>query len=412
MGETMGEQASSKHHSVLVLNCGSSSVKFSVIDLDTNTQIVGGLAEYLNTPKARLNWKNGESKGVEALPDPSHRGALAIINKIAEPFLAHTQLLGIGHRVVHGGEYFTNSTLINLDVLNKLKECSKFAPLHNPANVLGIESAMDLFRGLPQVAVFDTAFHQSMPDYVYHYALPYEWYQKHKLRRYGFHGTSHRYVTAHCATMLKKPLESLSLISAHLGNGCSACAVLNGKSLDTTMGFTPLEGLVMGTRCGDIDPSIAEFIANEEKLNISDITNTYNKKSGLFGVSGISHDMRELLEASRKGNERAALAINIYCYRLAKHLAGLMVPLGRVDALIFTGGVGENAVPIRAKVLQNLKFYNFSIDDQANKEHGSNTNGRITTSNSPLALVIPTNEEGMIAKDTMIVIHAASPLGN
>jgi len=398
------DQSQKMHHSVLILNCGSSSVKFSLIDLDNNTQIIVGLAEYLNTPKARLNWKNGETKGVEPIVDQSHRGALAGIEKILKPFLAKTELRGIGHRVVHGGEHFTNSTLIDAKVIEGLKECSKFAPLHNPANILGIESSMELFSGLPQVAVFDTAFHQTMPDYVYNYALPYEWYQNHKLRRYGFHGTSHRYVTGHCATLLNKPLEKLALLSAHLGNGCSASAVLNGKSIDTTMGFTPLEGLVMGTRCGDIDPSIAEFIAAEEKLNIAEITNIYNKKSGLLGISGISHDMRELLEASTIGNARATLAIEIYCYRLAKHLAGLMVPLGKVDALIFTGGVGENAVAIRAKVLHHLRFFNFSVDDQANKDNGKNTNGRITTLSSTLALIIPTNEEGMIAKDTMTII--------
>jgi acetate kinase len=381
----MDHNTTAKNPGVLVLNCGSSSVKFSLIDLHADIPIIVGLAEYLNTAKARINWKNGETKGAETIAEPSHKGALAIINKIIQPFLNQVDLRGIGHRVVHGGEYFTNSIIIDTQVIDKLKECSKFAPLHNPANILGIESAMELFPGLPQVAVFDTAFHQTMPDYVYHYALPYEWYQNHKLRRYGFHGTSHRYVTAHCAVMLNKPLASLALLSAHLGNGCSASAVLGGKSLDTTMGFTPLEGLVMGTRCGDIDPSIAEFIANEEKINIAEITNIYNKKSGLLGISGISHDMRELLEAGTSGNERANLAIEIYCYRLAKHLAGLIVPLGRVDALIFTGGVGEN--------------------ESSNKENGKSTNGRITMPNSSLAMVIPTNEEGMIAKDTMAVIN-------
>ena len=253
--------------SVLVLNCGSSSVKFSLIDLNDNSQITGGLAEYLNTDKARLNWKNGEKSGTEQLAEPSHRGALAIIEKVLQPFLEKTDLCGIGHRVVHGGEHFTDSTLINDQVIVSLKECIKFAPLHNPANTLGIESAIELFPKFPQVAVFDTAFHQTMPDYVYHYALPYEWYQNHKLRRYGFHGTSHRYVTNYCADLLKKPLGEIALLSAHLGNGCSACAVLNGKSMDTTMGFTPLEGLVMGTRCGDVDPSIAEFITEQEKNN-------------------------------------------------------------------------------------------------------------------------------------------------
>lgn len=390
--------------SILVLNCGSSSVKFALIDMADNKQIVGGLAEYLNTDKARINWQNGAAKAVELLAEPSHRGALRLIEKILQPLLATTNLHAVGHRVVHGGEYFTNSTLIDAKVIAVLKDCSKFAPLHNPANILGIESAMELFPALPQVAVFDTAFHQTMPAYVYNYALPYEWYQKHKLRRYGFHGTSHRYVTQCCADMLKQPLASLALLSAHLGNGCSASAVLDGKSIDTTMGFTPLEGLVMGTRCGDIDPSIAEFIAHQEKLSIEEVTNIFNKKSGLLGVSGVSHDMRELLAASSTGNERATLALDIYCYRLAKHLAGLMVPLGRVDALIFTGGVGENSWYIREKVLQNLKIFNFLVDAQANKEHGKLTNGKITMPGGPLAVVIATNEEWMIAKDTMEII--------
>ncbi len=401
----MGQEEKSSQ-SVLVLNCGSSSVKFSLIDIDSNNQIVGGLAEYLNTAKARINWKNGAASGVETLPDPTHRGALSVIDKILQPFFAKTNLHGIGHRVVHGGEYFTASTVIDDKVISILKECSKFAPLHNPANILGIESSIDLFPKLPQVAVFDTAFHQTMPAYIYNYALPYEWYENHKLRRYGFHGTSHRYVTNRCAELLNKPLASLALVSAHLGNGCSASAVLNGKSIDTTMGFTPLEGLVMGTRCGDVDPSIAEFIAHEENLTIEAVTNIFNKKSGLLGISGVSHDMRELLEASNAGNERATLAIDIYCYRLAKHLAGLVVPLGqRVDALIFTGGVGENSWYIRDKVLQNLKFFNFLVDDKANKENGKSTNGRITLPGSPLAVVVATNEEGMIARDTMDVIN-------
>lgn len=397
-------QTNPNNHSILVLNCGSSSVKFALIEMENNNQIISGLAENLTTDKAHLTWKTSDNKGDEALPDPSHKGALVAINNVLQPLLATTKLYGIGHRVVHGGEYFTASIVIDAEVIERLRECCKFAPLHNPANILGIESAIELFPALPQVAVFDTAFHQTMPAHVYNYALPYAWYEKFKLRRYGFHGTSHRYVTARCAEMLNKPLNSLALISAHLGNGCSASAVLNGVSVDTTMGFTPLEGLVMGTRCGDIDPSIAEFIAAEENLSIAEVTNIYNKKSGLLGVSGLSNDMRELLAASESGNARASLAIEIYCYRLAKHLAGLMVPLGRVDALIFTGGVGENACAIREKVLQHLKFFNFKVDPTINKVHGRQTNGRITSNDSVLAMVVPTNEEWMIATDTLKII--------
>ena len=401
----MSEQAKS-HIGVLVLNCGSSSVKFSLIKTDNYTQIIGGIAECLNTNKAEISWKNDDQKHTKKLVDTSHHGALTAIGEVLQPYLKKVKLRGIGHRVVHGGEYFTESTLIDNKIMVVLNDCAKLAPLHNPANILGIENAKKLFPNLPQVAVFDTAFHQTMKAHVYNYALPYEWYAQYKLRRYGFHGTSHRYVTSHCATLLNKPLHKLALISAHLGNGCSATAVLGGKSVDTTMGFTPLEGLMMGTRCGDIDPSIAEFITQQTECSIEEVTNIFNKKSGLLGVSGISHDMRELLNASSEGNEHAKLAIDIYCYRLAKHLAGLAVPLGRIDALIFTGGVGENAWQIREQVLQHLSCFGFKIDDAANKVHGKNTNGRITTTKGPLALVIPTNEERMIAEDTMKVIES------
>lgn len=400
------QQTATLSSSILVLNCGSSSVKFALIEVTNNLQIVSGLAEYLMSEKARLTWKNGNKSGTEIIVESSHRGALAVIVKVLQNFLQDTKLVGIGHRVVHGGEYFTNSILLDAAAIATIKECSKFAPLHNPANILGIESAIELFPDLPQVAVFDTAFHQTMPDYVYHYALPYAWYQQHKLRRYGFHGTSHRYVTKRCAEILQRPLAELALISAHLGNGCSASAVLHGKSIDTTMGFTPLEGLMMGTRCGDIDPSIAEFIAETEQLTIKEVTNIFNKKSGLLGVSGISNDMREILAASMAGNKQASLAIDIYCYRLAKHLAGLLVPLGGIDALIFTGGVGENADFIRARVLAHLSFANFFLDEAANKINGKNTQGQITLANGALALVIPTDEESMIAKDSLQVINA------
>lgn len=390
---------------ILVINCGSSSIKFSLIDLSKNMQIIGGLAECLHTDKARIHWKSNLGNGSEAINDFSHRGALIIINKILQPFLVDINLQGIGHRVVHGGENLIKPTIIDSNIIRVLKECCNLAPLHNPANILGIESSMEIFPKIPQVAVFDTGFHHTIPDYIYHYALPYEWYEKYKLRRYGFHGISHCYVVQRCAIMLNKPLEKLALISAHLGNGCSACAVLNGNSIDTTMGFTPLEGLVMGSRCGDIDPSIVDYISKKEQLTVAEITKIFNNKSGLLGVSGLSNDMRELLAASNNGNINASLAINIFCYRLAKHLAGLIVPLGRVDALIFTGGIGENAAIIRFKVMQYLKFFNFTLDEQANTNHGKDTNGRITTVDSPLALVIHTNEEEMIAKETMAAIY-------
>jgi acetate kinase len=397
---------------ILVINCGSSSIKFALIDTGADTQLVSGLAERLGQPEAQLGWKTAEERGSQSIAGADHRGAMEAIIDQLEAFVASryggtltAQLAGIGHRVVHGGELFTQSTIITGEVLAEIEGVSHLAPLHNPANVLGIKTAQALFPDLAQVAVFDTAFHQTLPEHAYLYAVPYELYEEHGVRRYGFHGTSHRYVTRRAAQMLDRPYEDLALISAHLGNGCSAAAVINGRSVDTTMGLTPLEGLVMGTRSGDVDPSLHEFLSNRLGLSLAEVTNLLNKKSGLLGLSGLNNDMRALESAAAVGDRRAQLAIDVFCYRLAKYLAALAVPLGRIDAMIFTGGIGENSALVRAKTLDHLTILGFRVDAERNAGHGRQSNGAVTQDHSTLALVVPTNEEAMIAADTIELVR-------
>lgn len=360
---------------VFVLNCGSSSIKFQVIEPESGKVILKGLAENLKTKRARLSYARGGEKGTIELTSSDYSYALEVILEL----LQEEKLIAVGHRVVHGGESFCESVQIDAKVLNQIKACNHLAPLHNPVNALGIEIMQEKFPHLPQIAVFDTAFHQTMPKEAYLYALPYEYYQKYQVRRYGFHGTSHRYVTEEAAKKLGKPLEETALISAHLGNGCSVCAVKGGKSVDTSMGLTPLEGLVMGQRSGDLDPSLVSFLAEKLQVSAEEVTLILNKKSGLLGLSGLSEDMRLLL--GEKENTRAQMAIEIFCYRLAKYIASYIVPLGKLDALIFTGGIGENAAPIRQKVVAHLAPFN------------------------PKVLVIPTNEELVIAKDAVAIVR-------
>jgi acetate kinase len=286
-------------------------------------------------------------------------------------------------------------------VLAQIRACSELAPLHNPANVLGIEAARRAFAELPQVAVFDTAFHQTLPRAAYLYAIPYQYYEQQQVRRYGFHGTSHQYVAGAAARVLGKPLEALDLVTAHLGNGASVCAVQSGRSVDTSMGFTPLEGLVMGTRSGDVDPNLHEYLAKHTPLDLQQITEMLNKKSGLLGLSGVSNDMRTLLALRAEGNDRARLAIEVFCYRLAKTILGLCAGLSRVDALVFTGGIGEHAAEVRAQTLGHLRVLGAAVDDELNRVHGAGQDGRITRQTSTLlSLVIPTNEELVIARET------------
>jgi len=398
---------------VLVINCGSSSIKFALIDTASGEQIVSGLAERLGEDGAMLNWKVDGHKDKGPIPGADHAEAMRHISarleevaqaRYGEPVAG--RLRGIGHRVVHGGEAFTASTIIDETVLAAVEACNHLAPLHNPANLLGIRTAQALFPDLPQVAVFDTAFHQTLPRHAYLYAVPYAYYEELGVRRYGFHGTSHRYVTQKAAELLHKPYEECALISAHLGNGCSAAAVLNGQSVDTTMGLTPLEGLVMGTRSGDVDPSLHSFLAGALGLSLTEITDILNKKSGLLGLSGLSNDLRTLEDAAAEGNERAILAIEVFCYRLAKQIAGLAVGLGgKIDALIFTGGIGENSPLVRSKTLGHLAVLGFLLDPVANDSLPRGAHGLITQSNGPAALVIPTDEELMIAQDTAKLIE-------
>ena len=382
---------------VLVINSGSSSLKFSLIDSLSETVLAQGLAEALGDEKACLHISTGDHpKETVAIPGASHPEAMtAVLERIDGSLVG-----AVGHRVVHGGEAFSGSVRIDPSTLAAIRECVPLAPLHNPANLAGIEAAQEKFPLLPHIAVFDTAFHQTMPRHAYLYALPYDLYQDHKVRRYGFHGTSHRYVSGETARILGRDPADLQIITAHLGNGCSACAVRNGVSMDTTMGFTPLEGLVMGTRSGDIDPNLHEFLAKTLGKTLEEIISMLNRESGLLGISGISNDMRTLAEAAEKGSERASLAIDVFCYRLAKALLALTAGLDRIDALVFTGGIGENSAPVRAKTLSFMKILHPSLDESLNAQHGRSSKGQITTPDSGLlALVVPTNEELVIARE-------------
>lgn len=386
---------------VLVLNCGSSSIKFALIEPQSGENAMKGLVQRIGTPETDIQWQYAGKKEQQQLGDVNYDAALKfIVEKIKSTNDLFADIFAVGHRVVHGGEDFTRSVIINDKVLATIKKCVPLAPLHNPANISGIEAAQQALTKLPQIAVFDTAFHQTMPEHAYIYPIPYEYYTKNKVRRYGFHGTSHKYVSQEAARMLGKPHESSCFVTAHLGNGCSASAILNGKSIDTTMGFTPLEGLVMGTRSGDVDPSILEYLKNHLGYNLSEVTNVLNKKSGLYGISGGFSDMRTVEEKMQEGDARAKLAFDIFCYRLAKHIASLSMSLGKLDALVFTGGIGENSSAVRAGTLNLLKMFDFKVDAENNLNHGKNNNGIITNSQSKyLAMVVPTNEELMIAMD-------------
>ncbi len=391
---------------ILVFNCGSSSIKFAIINPETGDQPITGLVEKINAEGTHILFNQNDSTLETPLPGADYKAAmLEVIKQLNESGDSMTHLAGVGHRVVHGGEAFTQSTLINDTVLAEIKSCIDLAPLHNPANALGIDIARELFPTIPHVAVFDTAFHQTLPEHAYLYAVPFELYEQHRVRRYGFHGTSHQFVTRTSAENLGKSLGSLKLISAHLGNGCSVAAVLNGKSVDTSMGLTPLEGLVMGTRSGDVDPALIEYLTQHAGMTVNEVTNLLNKESGLLGLSGISMDMRALTTAADKGNKRAILAIEIASYRLAKYIASYFVPLGGCDALIFTGGIGEHAKNIREKTLHWLKPLGFSVDTPANAIDGENTLGIITAPDSIIAMVTPTNEEWLIAQDTWKISH-------
>jgi acetate kinase len=390
---------------VLVLNCGSSSAKFAVIDPDTSRQAIAGIAQRLGAPEASCDWVVDGTTHSRPLPGAHHEDALrAVVALLGEMGLAQS-IVGVGHRVVHGGARFASSVRITPEVIAKVEECVPLSPLHNPPNLLGIRIAQELFPGLPQVGVFDTAFHQTMPPVAYTYPVPHDWLEVHGVRRYGFHGTSHRFVSRQAVVQAGLDPHDHALVTAHLGNGSSCAAVRNGRSVDTTMGLTPLEGLMMGTRSGSIDPAIVGYVATATQQSERAVLDALNKRSGLLGVSGRSNDMRTLEQAAASGDLRAQLAIEIFCYVLAKAVAGLVVPLGRLDALVFTGGIGENSVLVRAKVVGMLEFLGLTLDPAANASHGRDRAGCITAVTRPRAMVVRTNEELMIAMDTAEIVQ-------
>jgi acetate kinase len=392
---------------VLVINSGSSTVKFALVDVDGGRRPLEGVVERIGTPDAVLHIDEPESETVDgATPDADHQGAVAGVLEHVRRRVGGAVLLGVGHRVVHGGDRFSESVVVDNDVLAAIRQFGDLAPLHNPANLLGIEAVAAALPGVPQVAVFDTAFHQTMPAHAYRYAVPEDWYAEHAVRRYGFHGTSHRYVAAEAAQRLGRPPGELRLVTAHLGNGCSVTAVRDGVSVDTTMGLTPLEGVVMGTRSGDVDPGLFEFIAERTGADVGSITRTLNHRSGLLGLSGHSGDMRSVETAAAEGNEEAELALEVFCYRAAKAIAALVVALDRLDGLVFTGGIGENSAEVRRRVVGRLGFLGLVVDEAANADHGRSTGGRITVGDHPIAIVVPTDEELLIARDTARLVDA------
>lgn len=387
---------------ILVLNCGSSSVKGAVLDNHNGEVLLSCLAEKINLPDAVITFKaDGGKRSVSLAGDPTHTGAVAALMAELKDRGLDGRIGAVGHRVVHGGERFKASCLIDDEVIAGIEACIMLAPLHNPAHLLGIRAAQSIFNQVPHVAVFDTAFHQSMPEHAYTYAVPRALYRDYGLRRYGAHGTSYRFVSAEAARQLGRSEQGLRLVIAHLGNGASIAAVRDGRSCDTSMGLTPLEGLVMGTRSGDIDPSVFLFLNENAGMDMAAVTDLLNKKSGLLGISELSNDCRTLEEEAAKGHEGAKLALEIFAYRLAKYVAGMSVAAGGLDALVFTGGIGENSDQIRAKVIGYLGFMGLTVDEEANLAARFGQGGIISQSASaPLAMVVPTNEELMIAQDT------------
>ncbi|MBE2896575.1 acetate kinase [Pasteurellaceae bacterium HPA106] len=390
---------------ILVLNCGSSSLKFAILNPENGDEKLSGLAEAFHLPDARIKWKlHGEKGNADLGAGAAHSEALAfIVNEILakEPALKDN-IVAIGHRIVHGGEKFTSSVLVNDEVIEGIRDAIQFAPLHNPAHLIGIEEAFKAFPELKDknVVVFDTAFHQTMPEEAYLYALPYKLYKENAIRRYGAHGTSHYYVSREAAKALNIPVEKLNVITCHLGNGGSVSAIRHGECIDTSMGLTPLEGIVMGTRCGDIDPAIVFYLYNNLGYSMEQIEKCLTKESGLLGLTEITSDCRYAEENFEK-EEPARRALEVYCYRLAKYIGGYMAIIGeRLDAIIFTGGIGENSAHVRELTLGHLKLFGYQLDEERNLAARFGNSGKITTDDSPLAMVIPTNEELVIAQDT------------
>ena len=393
---------------VLVINCGSSSLKFQLINSESEAVLAKGLCERIGIDGRLTYQPAGGEKNVSEKAMPTHTEAIQfVIDALTDADTGVVKSLdeigAVGHRVVHGGEKFAKSVVVTPEVKAAIAECNDLAPLHNPANLIGIEACESLMPGTPQVVVFDTAFHQTMPEKAYMYGLPYEYYAKYKVRRYGFHGTSHSFVSKRVAEIVGKPYNATKTIVCHLGNGASVSAVLNGESVDTSMGLTPLEGLVMGTRSGDIDPAIMEFIAKKENLDIAGIMNVLNKKSGVEGVSGVSSDFRDLEAAAKAGNKRAELAIDVFAYRVAKYVGAYTAAMNGVDNIVFTAGIGENCALVRTKVCSYLGYLGITIDEEANGKRGEEI--IISTPDSKVkVLVVPTNEELAIARETVALV--------
>ena len=394
---------------ILVINCGSSSLKYQLLDMEGEKLLAKGLCERIGID-GHLTHKpqNGKPIFNENVAMPTHTEAIAaVLDKLTSAQYgvvdSMSEIGAVGHRVVHGGEKFAASVRIDDDVMAAIAECIPLAPLHNPANITGIEACKAVMGDVPQVAVFDTAFHQSMPGKAFMYAIPYEYYTDLKVRRYGFHGTSHRYVAKRAAEMLGRPLEELKLISCHMGNGSSICAIDGGKSVDTSMGFTPIAGLPMGTRCGDIDVSILEYLAANTGKDVKELTNILNKKSGVLGVSGISSDFRDLDVAAQDGNDRAALALSMFRYAVAKTVGGYVAAMNGVDGIIFTAGIGENSADTRAGICEYLSYLGISISPEKNAKRGEDIFISTDDSRVPV-MVIPTNEELVIARDTRDIV--------
>jgi acetate kinase len=409
---------------ILVLNCGSSSLKFQIVETDldlidqnADKQKAKGLIERIGSQSLITLQAAGKPPVKQATPLRDHRTALDyIVRWIISPeagipgIQSLADIHAVGHRVVHGAEKFTRSVLINDDVIKGIEDCIDLAPLHNPANLKGIYAARTLFGpGIPEVAIFDTSFHSTMPETSYLYAIPYQFYRRHKVRKYGFHGTSHRYVAYRYRQLTGKEREGTNIITMHLGNGCSACAIKSGDSFDTSMGLTPLEGMVMGTRGGDIDPSIIEFLAHKEGMSLNEIDAMLNKQSGLLGLSGLTNDMRDLLDEEREHQDRRAkLAIDVFCQRAKKYIGAYLAELGCAEAIVFTGGIGENAAAIRQRICSGLECLGVTLDENLNVSTVGGKEGEISTSQSTIKVfVIPTNEELLIARDTVRCVRNA-----
>ena len=394
---------------VLVINCGSSSLKYQLIDSQTEAVLAKGLCERIGIDGRLIYQKAGLDKEVTEAAMPTHKQAIqlvldALVNPTSGAIADLSAIDAVGHRVVHGGEKFATSTVLTDEVIAVIEECNDLAPLHNPANLIGIRACQELMPNVPMVAVFDTAFHQTMPDVAYTYALPYEYYEKYSIRRYGFHGTSHSYVSKRAAEILGKDVKDLKTIVCHLGNGASICAVNGGKSVDTSMGLTPLEGLIMGTRSGDVDPSILDFIAQKENLTLSEVMNVLNKKSGVEGISGVSSDFRDLAAAAAEGNDRARLALDAFVYRVVKYIGAYAAAMNGVDVICFTAGCGENDATTRANIMSYLGYLGITVDEEVNNGARGKEAVISTADSKVTVLAVPTNEELAICRETVALV--------